>query len=84
MWAKQQCDGAGEPEKGETQISKAHCTFKYILKLSLLICHAPAIHRKWSAKGKQVFLTATGTPKLPATAETEQEVEVKQWHMGAL
>ena len=28
--------------------------------------------------------TGTGTPTLPATAETEQEAEVEQWHTAAL
>ena len=43
MWAKQQCYGAGEPEKGETKIKKAHCTLKYILKLSLCTPYAQSL-----------------------------------------
>ena len=38
---------------------------------------------KCSGDCKQGFLTATGTPTLPATAETEQEAEVER-HTGTL
>ena len=68
-WTKQQCYyGAGEPEQRDTKINKAHCSLKYILKLSLLTLHAPATHRNALVRANR-DLTATGTPTLPATAE---------------
>lgn len=51
----------------KTKTNKAHCTLKYISKLSLLAPHEPAKHRNSLVEANR-DLTPTGTPILSATA----------------